>query len=239
VNKKLSLAYQFVAFALMVAEANFFCSRTGLPQSRRITESDVLEGSHVGPPRTNDFGGSVITDKYFFGFGWGHLANFRKIGFMPKTESGIRERNLELSKAASQIDTNGAVQLATNWLAGIGVNVPALESKYRRNIIQWKYYPEGISGKVLMLPVYQVEWRGSILRTRPDRESAVVTVTISGITKELVDLSVLDDSLFTRPRMQIKGAERLLAISDEQFRMFSASERSNMVAKAVSGELEK
>ena len=67
----------------------------------------------------------------------------------------------------------------------------------------------------------------------------MVTVTVSGITKELVDLSVLDDSLFTRPRLQIKDAEKLLAIPDEQFRMFSASERSNIVAKAVSGAIEK
>ncbi len=226
------MAYKFVAMMLMLQEASFFCRQTGLPPGREFTESDVRKGGHVGPYNPKDFGGSIVTDDYFFGFGWGHLANFRKRGFMPDgPDSAIRERNLELAKFASLIDTNGAYQVATNWLATLGVDVPALEGKYRLNFIQWRYYPKGKDGPVIMLPVYHVEWLGFILRTQPNRERAVVSVTIFGATKELVEYHVLDDSLFLRPRIQIKDAEKLLSISDEEFRRFDALQRSNLVVE--------
>ena len=229
---KLTLAYKFVAMMLMVQEANFFCQQTGLPPGRPFNESDMRKGGHVGPYELKHFGGSIVTDDYFFGFLRGHLANFRKRGFMPDgPDAAIRERNLELAKFSSQIDTNGAYQLATNWLAALGVNVPALEKKYRLNFIQWKYYPKGKEGPVIMLPVYHVEWLGFILKSQPNRERAVVSVTISGATKELVEYHVYDDSLFLRPRIQIKDAEKLLAISDEEFRKLDALQRSNLVVQ--------
>jgi hypothetical protein len=84
---------------------------------------------------------------------------------------------------------------------------------------------------VIVLPVYTVEWRGSILRSQPKRESAVVTVTIFGATKELVEYHVLDDSLFLRPRIEIKDPEELLAIPDDEFRAFDALQRSNLVVR--------
>jgi hypothetical protein len=228
----LNLAYKFVAMLVMISEANFFCNKTGLSSGHLFTESDLRNGSHVSPPNQRDFGGSILTDQYFFGFGSGHLANFYKRGFMPQHSSqAIRDRNLELAKFSSLIDTNGAYQLATNWLAALGVDVPLLERKYRRNFIQWKYYPEGKDGPGIMLPVYNIEWRGFILRSQPDRETRVVSLTIFGATKELVEYHVLDDSLFLRPRIQIqiKDLEKLLAIPDEEFRGFDALQRSNLL----------
>lgn len=228
----LSFAYKYFAMMLMVSEANFFCGKTGLSPGRLFTESDVRPGSHVGPLNSTNFSGSIITDQYFFGYWQGHLANFRSRDFMPQdSDKAIQERNRELSKYSSLIDTNGAYQLATNWLAALGVDVAALERKYRLNFIQWRYYPAGKNGPVIMLPVYTVEWRGFILRTQPNRESAVVTVTVFGATKELVEYHVLDNSLFLRPRIQIKDAEKLLSIPDEEFRSFDAVQRSNLVAQ--------
>jgi len=227
-----TLAYKYVAMMLMVSESNFFCANTGLPIERPFTEGDVRTGSHVGPFNPKDFSGSILTDQYFFGFGWGHLANFRKRGFMPQdSDQAIRQRNLELSEYSSLIDTNGALQLATNWLAALTIDVTALEAKYRRNVIQWRFYRAGKDGPVIMLPVYQVEWRGAILRSQPKRESAVVTVTVFGATKELVEYHVLDDSLFLRRRIAIPNAEKLLAIPDEEFRKFDALQRSNLFVR--------
>jgi hypothetical protein len=229
---KLTLAYKFIATMLMVQEANFFCQQTGLPPGRPFAESDLRQGGHVGPYNPKDFIGSIVTDDYMFGFGWGHLAIFRKRGFMPDgPASAIRERNLELSTFSSLIDTNGAHQLATNWLTKLGVNVPALEGKYRLNFIQWRYYPQGKEGRVIMLPVYTVEWLGFILKTQPDRERAVVKTTVFGATKELVDLQVLDDSLFLRPPIAIPKAEKLLSMPDEDFREFDSLQRSNLAAR--------
>src|SRR5208282_2192796 len=108
----LSLAYKYVALVLMLGEVNFFGSRTGLQFDHPVTEADVRAGSHVGPPKTNDFSGSILTDKYFFGFGWGHLANFHRNDFKSDSDATVRERNVRLSKLSSLIDTNGAYQLA-------------------------------------------------------------------------------------------------------------------------------
>jgi hypothetical protein len=228
----LNLAYKFVAMTLMVAESNVFCSKTGLAPGHSFISEDVRQGSHVGPFNPKDFGGSIVTDRHLFGFGWGHLANFRKRGFMPQdSDQAIRERNLELAKFSSLIDTNGAYDLATNWLAALGLDLATMERKYRLNFIQWRYYPEGTGGKVSMLPVYTVEWPGFILRSQPKRESAVVSVTVFGATKELVEYHVLDDSLFLRPRIQIKDPEELLAIPDEEFRKLDSAQRSNLVVR--------
>ena len=232
----LTFAYKFVAMTFMLTEANFFCSKTGLSPGHWFTDADVRQGSHVGPFNPKDFGGSILTEQCLFGFGWGHLANFRKRGFMPQnSDQAIRERNLELATFSSLIDTNGAYGLATNWLAALGVDLATLEKKYRLNFIQWRHYPEGIGGKVIMLPVYTVEWRGFILRSQPKRESAVVSVTVFGATKELVESHVLDDSLFLRPRIRIKDPEKLLAIPDEEFRRFDAMQRSNLVVRFTGG----
>ena len=43
----------------------------------------------------------------------------------------------------------------------MGVDTAALEKKYKRNVTQWRSRPEGFTQNPTMLPVYQVEWRGS------------------------------------------------------------------------------
>ena len=90
-----------------------------------------------------------------------------------------------------------------------------------------------MDGPVLMLPVYHVEWLGFILRGQPNRERVVVSVTVFGATKELVEYHVLDDSLFLRPRIQVKDSEKLVAISDEEFRKFDMLQRSNLLFQAT------
>lgn len=230
---RLTLAYKYVAMTLMLAEANFFCTTTGLHQDRPFIEQDLRNGGHVGPYNPRDFGGSLLTDKYLFGFGWGHLATFSKRGFKPlDSDKGVQARNLELAKFSSLIDTNAAHELATNWLTALGIDVPRLATKYRLVLTQWRYYPDGnTEGKAVILPVYDVEWRGHILRSQPGRETTVVRVTIFGATKELVNYLVLDDSLFLRPRIAIKDAEKLLAIPDDEFRRYDSNQRSNLIVQ--------
>lgn len=232
-----TLAYQVAAMMLMLAEVNFFCEQTGVPHDRPFDLTDVRSGSHIGPPFLKSFGGSVLTDKLFFGFGSGHLANYWQRQFMPgSSDQAIRSRNLELSMMSSLIDEGEAVHLATNWLAALNIDLPALEEKYRREIVQWRFHPDGPQGEVLMLPVYQIEWRGNILRSRPNVESAVVTVTVFGVTKEMVKLSILDDSLFLRPAIKFEELKKLLDVPDEEFRTMSNQARSNLVMRAAGAE---
>jgi len=62
---------------------------------------------------------------------------------------------------------------------------------------------------------------------------AVVTLTILGSTKELIEYHVLDDSLFQRSRLQIAESEKLLSISDAEFQSFDALQRSNLMSRFV------
>ena len=224
----LSLAYKFVAFAFMLLEINSFCVRTGLITERLFTQNDILQGSHVGPPILPDLNGSVLTEKYFFGFMRGHLANFYNRSFQAKTDGAIQARNRDLSKLKSLVDTNGAWTLATNWLIATGLDVAALEAKYRRNLIQWQYYPYGLENAPVLLPVYQVEWRGNIFRTST-RETAVVSVTVFGAAKEIVEHHILDDSLFLLPALRMTNRQTLLAISDSEFLQYTLLQQSNLV----------
>lgn len=58
-------------------------------------------------------------------------------------------------------------------------------------------------------------------------------MTIFGATKELVEYHVLDDSLFLRPRIVIKNAEKLLSIPDEEFAKWTTVQRSNLVMESA------
>lgn len=227
------MAYKYVAMALMLAEINSFNGKIGLPVDHPVAERDVQAGSHVGPPNTGDFSGSIVTEKYFYGFGWGHLANFHRNDFKSDSDAAVKERNVKLSKLTSLIDTNGAYQLATDWLNAMGVDLKLLEEKYKLNIVQWRYYHgEGLVGSPTMLPVFQVEWRGSPSQSsRRRRDMAVVTMTIYGPTKELVEFHILDDSLFISPRITINDHDKLLSISDAEFQVLDALQRTNLVTR--------
>ena len=229
----LNAAYKFVAIAFMLSEVNNFTDNVGLNGNSPISLSDVVTGSHVGPVNSTNFSGSILTEKYFFGFWKGHLANYYKRGFMPDSNEGIQRRNIELSRLSSLVDSNGAFQLATNWISQIGLNLPLLESKYARSIIQWKYYHQGSNTTPVLLPVYQIEWTGVLEQVKSKRIRPIVAVTVFGARKELVEYHVLDDALFLRPRIEIRNVEKLLSIEDRSFQVFSLLEKSNLLSEFV------
>src|SRR5689334_5369795 len=60
-------AYRYVAIAVMLAEANYYCGRLNLPNTPiRETEITVV---HVSPLRQMGFGGRIETKQFAFGFG--------------------------------------------------------------------------------------------------------------------------------------------------------------------------
>ena len=238
----MNLAYRYVAFMLMLAQLNLFSNKISIVMDRDFVGDDIREGSHVGPPQSTNFTGSIVTDKYFFGFGRGHLANFNKLSFMTaeKSAADIMRRNEELSKLNASMDTNEACRMATGWLTKLGIDVPTMETKYRLNVFRWQYFPDDAANPTIqltrrepiMLPIFQVEWRGSPERAgRKLPEQAIVSLTISGVTKELLVYHMLDDSLASEPPIAIKDRDKLLAISDEEFQEYDAVQRSNVVVQ--------
>lgn len=56
-------------------------------------------------------------------------------------------------------------------------------------------------------------------------------MTIYGPTKELVEFHILDDSLFISPRITINDHDKLLSISDAEFQVLDALQRTNLVTR--------
>lgn len=128
-----TLAYKHVAIAAMLKEANYVGPKLGLAIQFPITEDDLM--GVLGPSPTMQnlrnrelpyFGGAFRTSQYHISFSEnGRLCFIVK--FRPWGRMSVAERNDMLAAEKSLIDTNGAYQLATNWLAQIPVDVGRLE----------------------------------------------------------------------------------------------------------------
>ena len=241
-NKLLiTAAYKYVALAVMLTNCNLFVQETHLPLDHPLAQTNIiLSRCSVAPPRLMGFGGSVVTEKYFFGFGHGHLANFWQWEFHAESYSNIRAQQEAWAKMSSPIGTNDVRQLALNWLANLGVDTATMEKKYPCEIKQEFFYrhPAGSlaplnQGKV-PLPIFVISWGAIPVRGHPQYSFPAVTMTLFGPTKELIEFHLFDDSLTLRPKLEIKNFEKLLTVSDEVFRQFDEKQRSNLVNQFAS-----
>ncbi len=236
-NKLLiTAAYKYVALAVMLTNCNLFVQQAHLPLDHPITQTNViLSRCSVAPPRLMGFGGSLVTKKFFFGFGHDHLANFWQWEFHPESIKDIRAQQEEWSKMPSQIGTNDIHQLALDWLMNLGIDVTALEKKYPSRINQEFFYqhPDGnlvpLNHSETPLPIFEISWGAIPVRGHPQYSFPAVTMTVFGPTKELIEYHLFDDSLMLQPKLEIKDFEQLLAITNETFYRFDALQKSNLV----------
>jgi hypothetical protein len=237
-NKLLvTAAYKYVALTVMLTNCNLFVQQTHLPFDHPITQTNIiLSRCSVSPPRLMGFGGSIVTEKYFFGFGHDHMANFWQWQFHAESIKNIRVRQEEWSKMTSQIGTNEVRQLALGWLAGLGVDTATMEKKYPCKITQKSFYPnaENSEGslkqaKRVTLPIFQVEWGSIPLHGRSQYSLPAMTMTVFGPTKELMEYHLFDDALMLSPKLEIKDVEKLLTISNQVFHTFDETQKSNLV----------
>ena len=236
-NKLLiTVAYKYVALAVMLTNCNLFVQETHLPLDHPLIQKDIiLSRCSVNPPRLMGFGGSVVTEKYFFGFGHDHLANFWQWEFRPNSEQGISQQYESWSTMTSQVGTNEVLQLVHNWLTGLGIDTVAMEEKYPCKITQKFFYRktdgnlEVQSTNIVQLPIFQIQWGSIPLRGRPEYSLPAATMTVFGPTKELIEYHLFDDALMLRPKLEIKDAEKLLTISNEVFYKFDEMQKSDLV----------
>ncbi len=233
----ITAAYKYVAFAVMLTNCNQFVQETHLQIEQPIAQTNIiLSRCSVAPPRLMGLSGSIVTGKYFFGFGHGHLANFWQWEFRSASSSeGITQQHEQWAQMTSQIGTNEVRQLALDWLANLGVSVATLEEKYPCKITQKFFYqhPSGglkpLDSAKVPLPIFEISWGSIPLRGHPQYSFPAVTMTVFGPTKELIEYHLLDDSLMLRPKLEIKDFEKLLAITNAVFYQFDDSQRSNLV----------
>jgi hypothetical protein len=236
-NKLLiTAAYKYVAMAVMLTNCNLFVQQTHLPLDHPITQTNiVLSRCSVAPPRLMGFGGSIVTEKYFFGFGHDHMANFWQWEFHPESSKNIRQQQEGWSKMTSQVGTNEVRELALDWLMNLGVDVATMEKKYPCKIKQ-KFFYQNSNGSLapldkstVQLPIFEISWGSIPLRGHPEYSYSAATMTIFGPTRELIEYHLFDDALMLRPKLTIKDYEELLTITNETFYKFDEMQRSNLV----------
>ena len=223
----ISLAYQYVALVLMLAEANHALRQIDIIGWQHFSATNVVS-CYISPPRLRG-GGSLDTATHSFGFGTeGRLQFIQRLD--PEPGLDLEQRHARWAKLKSLIDTNDAYQLATNWLIKLDVDLPALEKAHPPQVTQEFYYRGGepSTGRVVMLPRYEVKWG-----TNPMLPA--VWVSIFGPTKEPIYIRQNDASFSRRPSGLVKDIERLLAIPNRDFAEYSLAHRSNIVARSAVG----
>jgi hypothetical protein len=221
----ISMAYRYVALALMLAEGNRAIEQLNVPGWQQVSAADVVK-YHVSPPRLRA-GGSVETSKYIGGFGSeGKLQFIQTVE--PEPELPLEERHAKWSKMKSLVGTNEAYEVASNWLARLSVDVASLQTSYPVRVEQ-EYYltgdPDSANRKAVMLPRFEVRWGTNDFRP-------AVWVSIFGPTKEPIHIRQEDGSFSQRPRGIVKDAERLLKIPDAEFARYDFIQKSNLVIES-------
>ena len=238
----LTLAYKHVAFAAMLALANEFRESANLPIKQPLTITDVQSGSHVSPPRLMGFGGSLITSNHFFGFNNGYLANFKKLEPNLNSDSAYKARNIQLAGMKSKVDSDGAYQLATNWLTRAGIEVLPLESQSGHRISQRSFLKHSSNGtalnvtsnEIVLLPVFDIEWGSKEVKSSSATyPMPLLVVTVFGPTKEMIEMHITDDSVVGGAKKPIRDVDKLLDISDATFLRYDPNQKSNLVLSLI------
>jgi hypothetical protein len=195
-------AYKAVALSLMLDEAGHFSKILNLPIPQPLRVED-LSASRVSPPRFG-FSGMISTTNYSFGFADNKLRFVHRRGHLPEDESELRAAQIALSKQKSFIDTNGAYQLATQWLGAVAADLASLSRLHAQTEQEFIFAEpvalkevETTKVKKIYLPVYNVTWEQT------------VSVRILGTTRELWHLRFDDGSFSLRPIIVITNAAEL------------------------------
>ncbi len=188
-----------------------------LQQARPSYYPNTIFGTHIydtNIPREQrlralkiGLSGQITTTNFKFAFAQGRL---RQVVRLSEPDVEYYSRNLDkLVGQLSLIDTNGAYKLATQWLATVGVDVPALERQFGHSVNQLLYSPRGATNAVL-LPLYYVGFgTNNSPKWKPASYDPAVEVEILGTTKELQDLEINDTSFSRRPLLLITNALEL------------------------------
>ncbi|MFZ1072733.1 MAG: hypothetical protein WAO21_04790 [Verrucomicrobiia bacterium] len=134
--------------------------------------------------------GVIWTTNFEFNFYRGRLLDVMRLS-APHVE--YYATNLDdLIGKPSVIDTNGAYQLATQWLAVVDVDVAALEKQGGHSVNQLHYLARSATNAVA-LPLYYVDFGSRHVAASGNLKAfdeLLVSVEILGTTKELQELTI-------------------------------------------------
>lgn len=208
-SKSKKTAREWAGTSAMLREANSLVNQLGLKETKPLLAGHVE--ATVFP--TNDIAiGYLKSEKYEYHFDGGDQKPRKSLSGQVFIEPGkfigllkqspFREYQNEQGRFAdryfdfpSMVGTNGAYQLATQWLANIKVDVAALEKKHKPMCVQEDYdMGKGVMRKG---PVFRIAWGV------PGDPDPPMRMVIFGPTRELIYLSILDTRFLKREAIRI------------------------------------
>jgi hypothetical protein len=191
-------AYHDEALRLVIDEANAAAKDLRLPEKLPITTTDVKSSfiSPFGYAYQNKKIGNITTERYFYGVEQGNKFSNVTITDYDKHCSEYRELyHWPLNK----LDLNGALRLATNWLAALHVDMRRLneESNVKCELSQ---FWNGLEHREMPLesncvPIYYVSW---IPKNQAQNSNSLAMVELFLPTKTLLQLAVYDQKYILR-----------------------------------------
>lgn len=226
-----SLAYRAAVAPRMLAEVNWFSDKLQLPTPHPIQPSDI-KNIHIIAPWYSGFDqgllntniastaarllaakvtvrGVMETTNLFFSFKKGKLWNVCR---MENGRNYIDDEKLaKWQNMPSLINESQACQLAAQWLAAADTDMAAL-AKLKPTVHQLRYLPRG-STNAIMMPFYYVDFGTKRFHAENiDSDEPLIEVKILGVTKELMELNIADETLSRRAEMVITNAIELSRI---------------------------
>lgn len=207
-------AYEKEAFRLVVEEANRVAKDLGLPEKLPISRSDlsrvfvlgygqsVAHEGAVGNVHTRDYGYFVSRDQ--------------KLCFVEGAhqDQDCQKWVAEYQWPRSQMDTNGAYQLATQWLAAARMDVKALNRDCTVVAEPEGFYNQYLSSTQVFVPIYDVYWQSA--KNKTEGYGSVASVKLFAPTKTLVSLRVEEPKYILRKPLVFTNLDVLLAKPDEK-----------------------
>lgn len=212
-----SPAYQWAAAELLEREAKWIAEQVN------VKEPISCDPDGIGTPNYG-INGSVCGSNYLFSFSNGRFQKVRWSDWARKMNPPLTDL-LEFSQRPSQLDKEGAKELAWTWLKDLEVDLAALAAKSSRpsvfQVPASSIRETGPGQPRAMCPQFIVTWPGQTKTTlpgglpipttiRPLPVNDLVKVEILGTTKQLIELRINDPKLWTRPPLELKNAFELL-----------------------------
>ena len=219
-NLHATLSFRAAVVQRMLEEANWVAGALKLPTRHPIQITDI-QNAYILPPfscilpgtnllydiripreqrlRALKFGpnGWIATTNFQFYFREGRLWQVMRLS-RPNVEYLADSLDTLVSKP-SLIDTNGAYQLATQWLAAVDMNMAAV-SQLKWTVNQLHYKIRGATNYIA-LPLFYVDFGNkhhSANGNLPAFDEPLISVEVLGTSKELQNLIINDLSLSRR-----------------------------------------
>lgn len=195
--------------------------------SNRIFDANIPREQRL---RAIKFGvdGTIETTNFFFSFTRGRIWEVERLS-EHEVEYYAKDIDKLIGKP-SLITDSQAHELATQWLAAVDIDVPALEKKYPSEVNRLRVLPKN-STNVVELPFYFVHWGWQYFTNNDDNHTVsstpLVEVKILGTTKELVELHMLDTSFSRRPLLLVTNALELIRTPNPSVRHLQPNPTQN------------